>query len=888
MALRNAAARNWQRTAKIGVTAVSVVGALYAARSAYKLWQASGAGPQGNLMTMPVPDVVQRENVWTRPTVSPLPIVDTTKTMTEEQIVALATRSLGHAFFFRKEDGQKKGSHCDIFALVTNVYLIPYHIVEYMDQTDRSADWQVEVTYADPSVTGPNFKGRISRTACVRIQGTDLCVINLPAGGSRPNVLGLFPEFQTPRTVVVRELYRKSDGSLETQSYTAHPSVYKKNGLSLSVLQYHRDTPTFNGLCMATMIVRGTSVYIGGFHVAGRDGETFGVANMVTREQIQTALSELYSQDTVFQAAACNHVSLDCPEYSIRVLDDVHFKSPTGFLPDPGTLQVYGQHTGMRRHFKSDIVPTIISPTLEEAGIPRLHGKPAKIGRWEPWYQNLLAMAYPQMLPPSIMDLAFRDLKQHVFRFLEAHPEHKALIHPIDITTALSGADGVYGVDALPLNTSMGWPHNTPKRNVLFEIPSIEGCTRPLAAPEWLLEEVEIARAQLARGERIGSVFRANLKDEPTKLGKDKVRVFAGAPIVLSILVRQYFLMISKYITEHPFVFECAVGANCYGPEWTKLMKFAAFYGITQMVAGDYKDYDKGVASQRTFLAFLLLILIAEWAGFDEADLVIMRGIATEICQPIYEWNGEFVSPDGSNPSGHNLTVVINNIVNSLYLRFVFYMEAQKQKVALPPLEDPDGVRSACGDVYHGRIIEHLVPCVPGFFRDYVAPLCYGDDNVMSVHEHAPWFNHTSIAECLGEFGVIYTMADKTAESRPYIHQSEVSFLKRRAVWSEKFGQYLAPIEEASIWKSLHCMRKSKFLTPEEYAGCALDDAMLEYFYHGKEKFEQSRTLLSTVVESAGIAPFLKESRLRTYEEYEEQYIEKYLGPDFVPFGSKV
>ena len=102
----------------------------------------------------------------------------------------------------------------------------------------------------------------------------------------------------------------------------------------------------------------------------------------------------------------------------------------------------------------------------------------------------------------------------------------------------------------------------------------------------------------------------------------------------------------------------------------------------------------------------------------------------------------------GTNPSGHPLTVIINCIVNSLYMRYAY------SKL------NPDG--EMCSD-----------------FQNKVHLLTYGDDNILNVCPTIPWFNHTSIQAAIAKIGVEYTMADKEAESLPYIHINECSFLKR-------------------------------------------------------------------------------------------------------------
>jgi hypothetical protein len=236
-----------------------------------------------------------------------------------------------------------------------------------------------------------------------------------------------------------------------------------------------------------------------------------------------------------------------------------------------------------------------------------------------------------------------------------------------------------------------------------------------------------------------------------------------------------------------------------------------------------------------------LLIDLAAKAGYSEEQLEIMRGIATEICFPLFEFNGEYIQLFGSIPSGHPLTVFLNNLCNSILLRYAFY---------------------------------ELNPNIRSDFDEHVAVLCYGDDNKMSVKDDCV-FDHTSVANVLAKVGINYTMADKSAESIPFIHASEATFLKRGAVWNDELKQYMAPIELATISKMLHCTRAGQN-SPEESAGQAIDMALLEFFYHGKDVYDVRREQLIQVADKCDVGGFVP-SQFPTYEDQISRYREKYL-----------
>jgi hypothetical protein len=202
------------------------------------------------------------------------------------------------------------------------------------------------------------------------------------------------------------------------------------------------------------------------------------------------------------------------------------------------------------------------------------------------------------------------------------------------------------------------------------------------------------------------------------------------------------------------------------------------------------------------------MIHVARQCGYDQRSLDIMSSVASDVAFPVIDYNGELMQFLCSNPSGQNLTVYTNSLVNSLYHRCAFY-----SLVLAPPL-----------------------------FHTVVSMASYGDDCKMSVMKGYDEFNHTSIASVFEAVGITYTMADKNAESVPYVSGSDAAFLKRLSVWSPQLGVYVAALDEQSIFKSLHTMHKSSLvgvdaLTREGQISEVFDAALLEWFFHGREVY---------------------------------------------------
>jgi len=817
---------------------VLVISALFALKKFYKMFRLYQTSSQGSEFKIPEAGEDEKVNIWNRVAPTSTLVSDELHNMTFDQAASLVKKNIAHATFSSAE--RLKGCACDIFPLKSGVWIAPWHVM-------KRGYSHVHVARVSPDLIGPNFESKLGESSFVRIGCTDLCLVYLPVGGSTRDLTKLFPLTLNNKSVAANLMYKDSLGNITESKFNAVPFIFLKDDVKYDALRYNCGFETFSGLCMAPLMCMGKLPYIAGFHLAGRTGHGDGVAQRLTVRELEEALVSLESKPMVMKMASETNMDFSVPELRIKHLEDVHPKSPVNFMPPSTTLTILGGHTGERRKFTSEVVPTLISDQVsEQMGIPKQHGPPMNIGNYRPWRENLVKLGNPKKLNPDILEKAFVDLRAKIFNYLEKNPQDKRKIHPINNITNLSGADGVYGIDAIQKSTSSGWPWNRPKSTFLhFVDPEGTGATYPVDCDPEFWEEVEEKAKTLAAGKRVNLIWRANLKDEPTSLGKEKVRVFAGSPFVGLVLFRRYFLTTCKYIMEHSVLFECAVGVNAYGPEWTELSRVMMKFGKDRVVAGDYKDYDSSMPCEITLAAMKLLIEICEWAGYNEEQLAIMAGLATEVCLPIYEYNGTFLQICGSNPSGHSLTVFLNNIVNSLYLRYAYY------------------------DIYSSR--NSLKP-----FHEVVSVMCYGDDNKMSVAKGFDEYNHTAIAKSLAQCGIVYTMADKEAESVPFIDSDDCTFLKRSSVWSEKYKNFLAPLELKSIAKTLHCVLKSKFLNIEEQTVECVTNCMMEFWYHGEEVYNERRLQLLKICDEAGLLPYFENETIATFAQVEEKYCKQW------------
>lgn len=729
------------------------------------------------------------------------------------------------------------GTICNGLPIRSNAILIPNHIVP------KETEF---VTVRN--VGGSCFKDLpLSRDNVYRIPSSDLAIWYCPGAGSHKDLVKYYPKDITHgKKVEVHTLYNDSGNLKIFAPMTATRGyVTTTEGGVFSGFNYNFPVPTFGGLCMATMVGSAEGVpFIAGHHLAGRSHT--GGGGFVTRDMLEEGLEALSKKPGVLLSHSSTPMETECMGVSFGPLTKPHEKCPTNNLKADAKIRIHGGHNLPRASPTSAVVTSLISSTVEKVmNIKKIHDAPPDMDA--PRHKEVDMAGKVDTATKFDTKLAQKAFIDYSLQLEDLPKEELAKVGKISDDANLAGLDGVLGINAMNFSTSMGFPLKGPKTQYVEKSDRhVEGISCPRDVDPMILEEVERLEKKLLSGESINTVFKAALKDEPTKMTKDKVRVFAAANMPFTFLVRKYFLSLAALFQRNKNLTECAVGVVVQSPEWTELFEHIGKFGWERAIAGDYAKFDGRMSPEFMLMAFKILITIAEKSGnYDEDDLTIMRGIASEISYPTYDYFGTLLQFMGSNPSGHPLTVVINSIVNSLYVRYTYYAIAKKYGWWKVPL-----------------------------FRHVVSLMTYGDDNIMTVKKGYEQFNHTEIAAQFAEVGIKYTMADKDAESVPYIHLSEASFLKHFAVWDDELKLYRSPVEDASIAKMLHAHLKSKVLTMQQSSAEAIQNVALKYFEFGREVYESRCAELLEVAKEAGIFGYV--GPLLSYDERLEWYRTKF------------
>jgi len=784
---------------------------------------------QGNVGSKPKATDSERQEVWYKDkyTLNTFDVGRKTlslKGMCRSEFVNYIKGSVMQVVFRNNTD--RKGGNMVCFGeqnYVTNNHLLIKHCVFVDIVQDLTGDG-----------VSRNITVRIDPRSIVRIPERDLAFFRIRGLPPKKNIIDLFPPERINcrmNGVYVRKSHKGVLIEKDVRAMVYTPtSTIKNTDICAPMWTGHVDVDTVDGDCGSLLI--GSSPHgpvLLGIHVTGCNGY-IGALSILQKDLYD------YTHTTTISP---NEPALSSGNY-IRELGELQSKSTIRYVQD-GHAEVYGSFKGFRRKPKSKVCRTLMYKAIKDEGYKDEFFAPC-MRSWEPWRIALLDMVQPlNTLSDMILDKCkwsfYRDIKDKLPK------SELELLQPYDDFTAINGANGITYVDKINRNSSAGAPWNTSKKHFARKIPPQHDLMDPIEFDEEIMERVDNIFRTYDNDKRYMPVFTAHLKDEPvsrSKFERKKTRVFTGAPLDFTIVVRKMLLSHIRVIQRNRYVFEAGPGTIAQSEEWQEMFNYLTRFGENNIVAGDYQAFDKSMPANIMLAAFDILEYLARDSGnFTESELHYLRCIAYDICFPLVDFNGDLIQFYGTNPSGHPLTVIINSLVNSLYMRFCYYI-----------LNPNDSVDT---------------------FRHHVNLMTYGDDNIMGVSDSAKWFNHTSISKVLGEHGIVYTMADKKEKSRPYINIYEATFLKRSWYYEKTMKTHLAKLDHDSIAKMLTTWVRSN-IAEEEQAVAVISSAMREYFFYGPEEYFVRRNMFKRIIKDYNLEVWCNDSTLPTWEELKQQY----------------
>ena len=748
----------------------------------------------------------------------PLPIEGPGRTVTSAHMDDILSKNVlyGSVYWGKNKEGNDIRMMVNPLMVDTNIMIIPSHYFNNGDTT-------MICKRNNPDTLGGTYEVRLDLVNAVDIENSELKVVYVSEGGSYKNITKyLIDEFPTDHGFCMK--YRQQDGTFITARGRAEANPQCSNGTVFSGVEYFNLTMnTFNGLCGAVLYSAGIGCNITGIHVGGVDGTPIGCASIPRRSQVLAAIDILRKRKTCIKTASDG--KFPDRQFGVEFMtnETLHHKSPINYLPKGSSIQYHGSCIG-KTTSHTDVKKTLISDIVEEeTGVANKWMGPAMKPEWKGWQDCLAGISEPgKSMPYDLIEHCAGDYIEPLLEIINREPMWKKM-RPLNDEENLLGIPGKKFMDAIKKNTAIGYPLTGPKTKFLEELEATDEYPHNFKFTEEIMEEIKVAEASYARGERVYPIAKACKKDEV--LPKEKCRIFYGNSITLTWLIRKYYLPLIRFLQMNPLVSECAVGINCHSREWDQLYHHLSKF--KKLIGGDYKKYDQKLPAQLVITSFRILIELAKECGYSEEDLTVMEAMVADICYAYIAVNGDLVSlTSGTHISGNSLTVIVNGISGALNLRAAFF-------------------------THNPRTMK---------FRNHVALSTYGDDNLGSVADDCN-FSIRIASEFLAEYGQTYTMPNKSLELSEYLGPEDFEFLKRETVYIPEIDCHVGALQADSIYKSLHMYLRGKSCENSEEEACALnlDTAMREFFNHGREVYEEQRILLNNIANKANLNGFCAE-----------------------------
>lgn len=794
------------------------------------------------------------------------------KTTTSRDLQISLARSLRHVI--TKSRGATYSTVNGIM-VASNVLMLPAHAVPYTFPFDIE-------TSSTPGVPSAKTKDQaLTPEFCWIDRDHDQAYVHLASSPASTDYAKFFPEeypsFYGKSTVLLwkspdgevkisRQAVRPNPEPVKYQGYLEHEGLLWGERKKLTTLEisageglvYDTEFKGFGGLC-GGLIVDADKGIIYGFHVAGLQNSFRGWSTGVLQSHIKTALAELKlsSPTLVVHSAGDIQVNKYDQPYSLvnqKPLytreDGTQNETVVSYI---GTVHKEGAPLESRA--RTPYIPTPFKGVAENLG-ERKHKPPKKPNDVARGMKTLNKLTNPvQHYEGNILKRAVDDFQRQTLRAISSDPEAHTILRMYTQEEALDGI-GAFGLGGMPNDTSAGFPINKSKKSCLVRDPmdeSLPKIPREFNDNYDIQSEIDYTMNCWRNGQRSEPIFKASSKVNellPDAKADEKPRKFYGSPMANFVASRQVLAGVPRIMRKHWKEMECLVGINPLSTEWGQFHDHLTEYSTTNMIAGDFSGFDTRMAAQITGAAAKIITSWYEHFECTEEEMALLEGALSDIIHPNILFDGDLYRFANGNPSGNMITVQLNSICNSIMMRYVYYAQ---------------------------------MPTITEDFWRNVRLGTFGDDNAMSVKHHCSWFTHTSCQEEFKRLGIGYTMADKNAASRPYIDITEVSFLKRGFVVHPELNSVVGPIEEDSILKRFHWIKKPTEtpLNFEEQFGAYTDGAFREKYLYGRKVYDEFSANINNIVKEnpslKGVVQFIPYDEMTVIlrPDYSSDYVNK-------------
>jgi hypothetical protein len=586
--------------------------------------------------------------------------------------------------------------------------------------------------------------------------------------------------------------------------------------------------PTQKGDCGALLIAMNKRVSgkMIGMHVAGTNNQSHGYSILVTREMLESLVA-------LSTSGLCD-------------IEDVpdEFIEPQGlefFNVDPiGTLSsncCFKPQWSPRQNTKTTIMKSAIHdrvfPHVSEPAILSIKD-PRNVNHISPILNGISKYSEPTLpFDRKYLKYAIGQVGlQNSFDWPRADTDDMTVDYVIR-------GDGD-GVNKMNLQSSAGFPWVLRPGGQHGKIGLINQCekTGECSMKPSLAESVVGRLLKMRDNIRPFSAWIDCAKDERrpvAKIQSVKTRLFTIAPVDFTIVCRILCLDFVNAFQKNHASFYSAVGIDPESFDWEVMHKRLEEVGNTGF-DGDFSSFDGKLQPECISAAF---DLISDWydvyrnrlcVKIDSHTIILTasecRGMRRLLSDEIVHTNqlvfNTLYTTHQGNPSGNPLTVILNSMVNAMYLRTAYASLV--------------GIGNKLS--YDNEV------------RDKI----YGDDNIVSVSSAVrDKFNFTSVSEFLGKHLIGYTPADKDESGviHPFKPLNQLRFLKRT---TRHNGFCRVPIITLDTPREMvNWVRATNASEAIEQLYVNIENALRFIYFYGRADFESFKKQVNDEMRSQGL-----------------------------------
>nr|QRK69405.1 polyprotein [Solenopsis invicta virus 16] len=476
---------------------------------------------------------------------------------------------------------------------------------------------------------------------------------------------------------------------------------------------------------------------------------------------------------------------------------------------------------------KTKIRPSLLHGVLPTKTVPApLHGNDERIKdlNIKPLIEGVKNRLKPvKEFPSWAVKLAVEDYKNLIL--CNCKPVRNEC-NKLSIEESVMGCNVPF-MEKIDMHTSEGYPwvkmrpEGFKNKSWLFKLN--ENKDKLLGINPQLQSILELKEKLRAQGKVPASWYTGCLKD--ARIAKEKelipgaTRLFEMSAVDLTLAQRSYHLDFYASFMENRRQCENTVGININGSEWSLLASDLLSIS-NNILAGDYSKYGPRLNQTILFEALKIIKLWCKqnWKEFTEEDDISFDALAEEIVHGFLIVDRTVLRVCAGLMSGNSGTVILNSMVNSIYMRIVYLLimnDKCKQMASL------------------------------NYFNQNTQFFFNGDDLVGSVSDEiVEFFNNQTIANTFAKFDIKYTNSQKNKEVVPFESITDVTFLKAQfRHHPNRFGEWLAAMDKVSIEDCFQWVWESRVsLQDRTIENC--DQAIRLAYGRGREYFDQLRNLL--------------------------------------------